>query len=108
MCSRDIVAYNIPRWLKVSAIAAKFEQYGEIMRIGIDEKNRKSIANITVFISFDSAVSATRALNAGIIMVEGNRVEIVQSDKPVDRRNTTTHHPPPKIRKRNINGHVLG
>jgi hypothetical protein len=88
---RDIVAYDVPIILKLSEILVEFEKYGDITRIALDEKSRKTRNSMNVFISFAESAGALRALDASFIVINGNKIQVDRSKLTGQRKRKTDH-----------------
>lgn len=102
MNTKEVVVKNVPAWLKLSEITKIFEKYGDIIRIAVDEKNRRSKTKVSIFITYENHIAAMRAVQHEIEYIEGHRVEIEKSHT-IDRRR---HKPYPH--RKIINGHTVG
>lgn len=73
---RDVVAFDVPIEIKLSEILVELEKLGDITRIGVDEKKRKSGTVMNVFASFAESASALRAIKACFITLNGIKIDI--------------------------------
>lgn len=106
--SRDVVIINIPSYLTLSAMIKPFEEFGEIVRAGVDERRRKVKSQINLFITFADAIGATRAIQKKHVRIEGSWVEIDRVREVNDNRSRNFSHEEnnldyAKTRKRKIN-----
>lgn len=80
MSHREVIAYQIPSTITLHEAASYFQQFGDVTKAAFDENKRK-IRNCTnFFVCFADRIGASRAIAAGFITVNGNRVRVERSD----------------------------
>lgn len=84
--SRDVVIIGVPSYLTLSEMLKPLEEFGQIVKAGIDEKRRKYQSNINIFVTFADTIGSTRALNKKHMRIEGSSVEIQEVKQVRDDR----------------------
>lgn len=76
---REVIAYQIPSDIKLSEAVQIFEPFGDITKVAFDEikRSRRPFANL--FICYADQIGASRAVNAGSVVIRGHRVRIERS-----------------------------
>lgn len=103
-----IVAKEVPAWLKLSEIAKVFEEFGELVRISVDEKKRTKHEKVNTFVTYADQNGAKRALEKGTVNINGQKVTICEYDDEIKlkfrgHKMINGHHVgnPPQKRQRN-------
>ena len=85
---RDIIAYDVPIEWKLSEVLIEFERFGDVTRIGVDEKRRKTRESMNIFISYAESAGALRAIKTEFININGKRINIAANKTKIQKRNS--------------------
>lgn len=78
----SVVGIGIPSTLKLSIATKQFEEFGDVVKASIDSKRRQKFDKINIFIQYADSISAKRALKTGYIILDGERINIEEENKP--------------------------
>lgn len=84
---RDIVAFDVPILLKLSEVLKELENFGDVTRISVDEKRRKTRDSMNIFVSFAESAGALRALNTEFIVIHGKKIHMGRNKAKIQKRN---------------------
>ena len=83
---RDIVAFDVPIVFKLSEVLKELENFGDVTRIAVDERRRKTRDSMNIFVSFAESAGALRALNAEFIVIQGKKINLGKSKNNIQKR----------------------
>lgn len=71
-----VVGIHISSTIKLSYAIEHFETFGDVIKGSMDARRRQNCEKINVFITYADKVSAKRALEAGYIIINGEKIAI--------------------------------
>ena len=75
-----VVGIGVPSTIKLSSALIHFEAFGDVIKGSMDAKRRQKCDVINIFVTYADNISAKRAIKAGFLIIDGERIKIEEEN----------------------------